>query len=159
MDFNEIQELTDLVKRSDIHELEVERGDTRLRIVNKVEDCHLRKFSGKSITDDETIAESMQQISDIDDGIGSCEFFIVKSPIIGVFFSAPSPDSHDFVLKGDIVRPDSVVCIIEAMKVMNEIQLKCYRKAMMVQFICCLHYLQNGQAVEFGQPLFKIRLK
>ena len=65
LDFNEIQELTDLVKRSDIHELEVERGDTRLRIVKKVEDCHLRKFSGKSITDDETIAESMQQISDI----------------------------------------------------------------------------------------------
>ena len=152
MDFNEIQELTDLVKRSDIHELEVERGDTRLRIVNKVEDGHLRKFSGKSITDDETIAESMQQISDIDDGIGSCEFFIVKSPIIGVFFSAPSPDSHDFVSKGDVVRPDSVVCIIEAMKVMNEIQAEVDGT---IEDILA----QNGQAVEFGQPLFKIRLK
>jgi acetyl-CoA carboxylase biotin carboxyl carrier protein len=152
LDFNEIQELTDLVKRSDIHELEVERVDTRLRIVNKVEDCHLRKFSGKSITDDETIAESPQQISDIDDDIGSCEFFIVKSPIIGVFFSAPSPDSHDFVSKDDVIRPDSVVCIIEAMKVMNEIQAEVDGT---VEDIL----VQNGQAVEFGQPLFKIRLK
>ena len=149
MDFNEIQELTDLVKRSDIHELEVERGDTRLRIVNKVEDCHLRKFSGKSITDDETIAESMQQISDIDDGIGSCEFFVVKSPIIGVFFSAPSPDSHDFVSKGDVVRPDSVVCIIEAMKVMNEITAT---KSGEIKEIL----VSEGQMVEFDQKLFVI---
>ena len=92
------------------------------------------------------------KLSDIDDGIGSCEFFIVKSPIIGVFFSAPSPDSHDFVSKGDVVRPDSVVCIIEAMKVMNEIQAEVNGT---IEDILA----QNGQAVEFGQPLFKIRLK
>lgn len=74
----------------------------------------------------------------------------IISPIVGTFYSAPSPDSEPYIKVGDHVTPDTVVCIVEAMKVMNEIKAE---KAGTIEKIM----VSNGQAVEFGQPLFKIR--
>ena len=75
---------------------------------------------------------------------------IIKSPMVGTFYSAASPESPAFVKVGSKVSNDSVVCIIEAMKVMNEIQ------AEMIGTISEL-LVENGEAIEYGQPLFKIK--
>ncbi|MEI6781919.1 MAG: acetyl-CoA carboxylase biotin carboxyl carrier protein, partial [Verrucomicrobiota bacterium] len=74
----------------------------------------------------------------------------IKSPMIGTFYRAPSPESAPYVEVGTEVSPETVVCIIEAMKVMNEI--KAEAKGVITQVM-----LENAKPVEFGQPLFKIR--
>ena len=75
---------------------------------------------------------------------------LVKSPMVGTFYSAPSPDSPEFVKVGDKVTADTVVCIIEAMKVMNEIKAEV---AGTISEVC----VANGDSVEFGQALFKVK--
>ena len=74
----------------------------------------------------------------------------IKSPMIGTFYRAPSPESGNYVEIGTEVNPETVVCIIEAMKVMNEI--KAEAKGIITQIL-----VDNAKPVEFGQPLFKIR--
>ena len=74
----------------------------------------------------------------------------IKSPMIGTFYRAPSPESAPYVEVGVEVNPDTVVCIIEAMKVMNEIKAE-------VKGVITQTLVENGKPVEFGQPLFKIR--
>jgi acetyl-CoA carboxylase biotin carboxyl carrier protein len=74
----------------------------------------------------------------------------IKSPMIGTFYRAPSPESAPYVEEGTEVNPETVVCIIEAMKVMNEI--KAETKGVIVQVL-----VENAKPVEFGQPLFKVR--
>ena len=75
---------------------------------------------------------------------------VVKSPMVGTFYRSPSPDSPDFVDVGAKISEDSVVCIIEAMKVMNEIQAEI--KGTITEIL-----VENGDAIEFGQPLFKVK--
>ena len=74
----------------------------------------------------------------------------VKSPMIGTFYRSPSPEAAPYVEIGTEVGPDTVVCIIEAMKVMNEIKSE-------VKGIVTQALVENGKPVEFGQPLFKVR--
>ncbi|MFW6032924.1 MAG: acetyl-CoA carboxylase biotin carboxyl carrier protein, partial [Phycisphaeraceae bacterium] len=73
----------------------------------------------------------------------------IDSPMVGTFYSSPTPDAKAFVAVGDTVEPDTVVCIIEAMKVFNEIKAETSGTITKV-------LVENGQAVEFGQPLFEI---
>ena len=74
----------------------------------------------------------------------------IKSPIVGTFYAQPSPDSESFVEEGSTISPQSVVCIIEAMKVMNEIKAEISGTITEV-------LVSSGQAVEYGQPLFKVK--
>ena len=74
----------------------------------------------------------------------------VASPMVGTFYAAPSPDSEPYVTVGDRVTPDTVVCIIEAMKVMNEIKAECSGQIVDVA-------VANGQPVEFAQVLFRVK--
>ncbi len=74
----------------------------------------------------------------------------IKSPIVGTFYATPSPKSEDYVEPGSTVKPQTVVCIIEAMKVMNEI--KAETSGTIVEIL-----VTNGQAVEYGQVLFKVK--
>jgi len=76
----------------------------------------------------------------------------IKAPMVGTFYRAPSPDSDPFVEVGASVNPDTTVCIIEAMKVMNEIRAELSGKIVEV-------LVDNGQPVEYGQPLFKVELE
>jgi len=74
----------------------------------------------------------------------------ITSPIVGTFYSAPGPDKEPYVKEGSKVTSESVVCIVEAMKLMNEIQAEVTGEVVKV-------YVENGQPVEFGQPLFGIK--
>lgn len=78
------------------------------------------------------------------------DLHIITSPIVGTFYRAASPAAESFVRIGSRVEPETVVCIIEAMKLMNEIQAETTGEVAKI-------YLENGQAVEYGQPLFGIR--
>jgi acetyl-CoA carboxylase biotin carboxyl carrier protein len=81
---------------------------------------------------------------------GDSGLITINSPMVGTFYASPNPDSKHFAAVGDRISPDSVVCIIEAMKVFNEIKAE---KAGVIEKIL----VTNGQAVEFGQPLFSVR--
>ena len=74
----------------------------------------------------------------------------ITSPMVGTFYSAPAPDAPPYVKKGDQVSNDSVVCIVEAMKLMNEIEAEV--KGEIVEVL-----VENGQLVEYGQPLFLVK--
>jgi acetyl-CoA carboxylase biotin carboxyl carrier protein len=76
---------------------------------------------------------------------------VIKSPMVGTFYRSPSPDAASFVEAGDKVQEDTVLCIIEAMKVMNEIKAE-----MKGEIVKCL--AANGEAVEYGEPLFHIKI-
>ena len=77
---------------------------------------------------------------------------MVKSPIVGTFYGSPSPGASAFVSPGDRVEKGQVICIVEAMKLMNEIESDASG-----EIVKCL--VSNGQPIEFGQPLFSIRLE
>jgi acetyl-CoA carboxylase biotin carboxyl carrier protein len=83
--------------------------------------------------------------------IPEVQLHTIKSPIVGTFYRAPSPNSDPFVKIGDHVEPDMVVCIIEAMKLMNEIQAEVSGEVVKT-------YVESGQPVEYGQPLFGIKI-
>jgi len=83
--------------------------------------------------------------SDVDDGT-----ITIDSPMVGTFYTASSPDADAFASVGDSVKPDSVVCIVEAMKVFNEIKAEVSGKIVEV-------LVENGEAVEFGQPMYKVK--
>jgi acetyl-CoA carboxylase biotin carboxyl carrier protein len=76
---------------------------------------------------------------------------LIKSPMVGTFYSAPAPDSPPFASPGTKVSQKSIVCIVEAMKLMNEIEAEVSGEVVEV-------LVENGQLVEYGQPMFKIRL-
>jgi acetyl-CoA carboxylase biotin carboxyl carrier protein len=78
------------------------------------------------------------------------DLHLIKSPIVGTFYRAPSPAADSFVRIGSHVESSTVVCIIEAMKLMNEIQAEATGEVVKI-------YVENGQAVEYGQPLFGIK--
>ena len=75
---------------------------------------------------------------------------LIKSPIVGTFYSAPAPNAPPFVKLGDVVQVGQVLCIIEAMKLMNEIESEVAGELVRV-------YVENGQPVEYGQSLFAIK--
>ncbi|MCO5169237.1 MAG: acetyl-CoA carboxylase biotin carboxyl carrier protein [Planctomycetes bacterium] len=76
---------------------------------------------------------------------------VIRSPMVGTFYRAPSPDSPNFVEEGAHLTEDSVLCIIEAMKVMNEIKAECQGELVKI-------LVANGEAVEYGEPLFHVRV-
>jgi acetyl-CoA carboxylase biotin carboxyl carrier protein len=147
LDLHEIQQLTNLLKDSNLHELEIERGNMRLKIVNHGGIAHAHEPAAAQqsqiIIRDDKAAHAVN----LDD---SERYHIIKSPVVGTFYSAPSPEAPDFVAKDVPVDVNSTVCVIEAMKVMNEIQAE-------VKGIIAEVLVQNGQPVEFGQPLFKVK--
>lgn len=78
------------------------------------------------------------------------ELFKITSPIVGTFYRSPGPDKEPYVSEGNKVNPETIVCIVEAMKLMNEIQAETSGEIVKI-------YVENGQPVEYGQPLFGIR--
>jgi acetyl-CoA carboxylase biotin carboxyl carrier protein len=150
LDLHEIQELVTLVKDANLHELEMERENMRLKIVNQggweVHPTHVAQLPNNAIPSIVREDKASHMVNLEDDS----SYHIIKSPIVGTFYSAPSPESQDFISKDSPIDTETVVCIIEAMKVMNEIQAE-------VKGIIKEIFVQNGQPVEFGQPLFKVK--
>ena len=147
MDLSELKGIISLMQKSDLSDLEIETQDLKLRLG--------RPGTGAIVT--QTIAPAANQISQapqtnekpVKETIEDDESNF-NSPMVGTFYRKPSPDDAAFVQVGDQVNKGDVLCIIEAMKVMNEIQSDISGE---IIDICA----QDGDSVEYGQLLFKIK--
>ena len=150
MNLKELKEIIDLVTSKDaIEELEIEKSGVRLRIKrasnHAISGMPAPTVSVMAVPSAISAPPSAQVPSQAEE-----EFFYIKSPIVGTFYKGSSPDSEPFVSVGDVVEKGSVVCIIEAMKLMNEIE-----SDMAGEVVGIL--VENGQPVEYGEKLFAIR--
>ena len=132
MDLNKIKQVVDLMKKSDLSEFEIQDQEFKLRIK--------RDVGGRA-----AVAPVAAPVA------ADPNVKVITSPMVGTFYATPSPDSPNFVAIGSNVKADSVVCIIEAMKVMNEIQSE-----LAGTIVECL--VASGTSVEFGQPLFRVKV-
>jgi acetyl-CoA carboxylase biotin carboxyl carrier protein len=153
VELKDIKAIIDLMKKNSITEFELERQDSKIRLKRG-----LNSGAPVAQSDDPMPAIPMlvpsasappviQAVAPPPSVSGELE---IKSPMIGTFYRAPSPEAANYVEIGAEVNSDSVVCIIEAMKVMNEIKAE-------VKGIITQALVENGKPVEFGQPLFKVR--
>jgi len=154
MDLRKLKTLIDLVSESGISELEVNEGEDRVRIVN----AGTSAPTGQVVYANPVSAQLMQAApaastpapAGVAIEVPAAETgFIAKSPMVGTFYRAPNPESPNFVNIGDTVKVGQTLCIIEAMKLLNEIESE---QAGVIKEILC----ENGQGVEFDQPLFII---
>ena len=152
MDIKDIKAIIDLMKKNSITEFELERQDSKIRLKRGP------NGGAPDIQYDEPVGGGVPVL--LPAGVPAAPAGMppspatgeieVKSPMIGTFYRAPSPEAGSYVEIGTEINPESVVCIIEAMKVMNEIKAEV--KGVVTQIL-----VENAKPVEFGQPLFKVR--
>lgn len=145
-DLTKVKELIAIMIENDL--VEVEIADGKNKIALKRQGANSPVITQAQMTPVPVVATAVaapEKAVNDDEGVDD-----IKSPMVGTFYSAPSPDSETFVKVGSVVSPDSVVCIIEAMKVMNEI--KAETSGTITEVLC-----KTGQALEFDQPLFKVK--
>ena len=142
MDLRKLKTLIDLVSESNIHELEITEAEGKVRIV-KGGQAVIPTTAAALAPAHTTVASAAQRPEMVAEPEGK----IVKSPMVGTFYRSPSPGAAPFVEIGSPIKESEPICIIEAMKIMNEIESDATGKV--VRILC-----ENGQAVEFGQPLF-----
>ncbi len=149
MDLKDIKAIIDLMKKNSVSEFELERQDFKIRLkrggvqVAHYEDSPIALAMPPSSAAPAVIPVSTATVVMSNDAE-------IKSPMIGTLYHAPSPESANYVEIGTEVGPDTVVCIIEAMKVMNEIKAE-------VRGVITEILIDNVKPVEFGQPIFRIR--
>ena len=161
-ELKEIQQLIDLLIEREVTEFEMEKNGMRIRILRQapVGGSPIFVAPGNSSGDSyqhfaEPVAApapvvSQEPITEPQPEIPSENLHVLKSPIVGTFFSAPSPDAPPYVNVGDRVHVGQVLCIVEAMKLMNEIESEFAGEIVRM-------HVENGQPVEYGQPLFTIK--
>jgi acetyl-CoA carboxylase biotin carboxyl carrier protein len=159
MNQKELKELIDFLAERNISEFELERGDFKVRVKRGV-DAHTAVAIQQSHpgiaspvvvpTVTHTTAAPAAPAAPTPAPAAEEELHSVKSPIVGTFYESPAPGAPPFVKPGDVVRAGQVLCIIEAMKLMNEIESD-------VSGEVVKRLVSNGQAVEYGTPLFAIR--
>ena len=139
-----VDQVVELAVRHNLAELEVEGAGTRIRIVRE----HAPASAGPRVEAAPAIAAPLQQAAP-DSGESTVHLVTVEAPMVGTFYRAPKPDAPPFVAEGDVVKEGQVICIVEAMKLMNEIESKVAGRIAKI-------VVENGQPVEFGQPLFLV---
>ncbi len=154
MDFEFIERVVRLVEEAEIGELEVEGPEGLRLVVKKVAPQVAPPPPPMYAPVPAPGTPPMQQPAPGKEGAPAEEedasLDVIKAPMVGTFYRAPSPDSPPYVDTGQKVEPSTIVCILEAMKVMNEI--KAGMSGTIVEILA-----ENGQPVEYGQPLFKIK--
>ena len=150
MELKDIKAIIDLMKKNSISEFELEKQDFKIRLKRNAGGTIAQADeSGTALYVNPGGPNPVTTLPTVLPPPPSSELEI-KSPMIGTFYRSPSPESGPYVEIGTEVNPDTVVCIIEAMKVMNEIKAEV--KGIVTQVL-----VENAKPVEFGQPMFKIR--
>ncbi len=148
MDLRKLKTLIDLVSESNIAELEITEAEGKVRIVKGGVAAALPMTSASAMALQAALAAPAAGAPAAAEAAPAvAEGKVIKSPMVGTFYRSANPGSKAFVELGDTVKTGLPVCIIEAMKIMNEIEADCDGKVLRI--LC-----ENGQAVEFGQPLF-----
>ncbi len=149
---DEIRELADLVDEYGLTDFEFENENIRVRL-SKTSATHVIQQSGPTNlqpVSPPTVAGQRGTEAPASTAAPEEDLYKITSPIVGTFYRSPGPDKESYVKEGSVVSPESVVCIVEAMKLMNEIQAETSGEVVKI-------YVENGQPVEYGQPLFGIR--
>ena len=155
MNQKEIKELIELLVEKDITEFEIERGDVKLHIKRggEVPAPQVVQMAAPVAAAPVTVAPPASVATEAAasaEAADEANLHIVKSPIVGTFYESASPGSPPFVAVGDTVKEGQVLCIIEAMKLMNEIEADASGEIVK-------RFVNNGSPVEYGMPLFGIR--
>ncbi|HMG85640.1 MAG TPA: acetyl-CoA carboxylase biotin carboxyl carrier protein [Terracidiphilus sp.] len=154
-DIKDLQELIEFLKKYQVAEFDLERGDIKIRLkfsqavapAASVADLARLVAAAPPATASPAAQPAAVPAAPADPDAG---LHIVKSPIVGTYYGSPSPGASPFVSPGDRVEKGQVICIVEAMKLMNEIEADASGEV-----VKC--FISNGQPIEFGQPLFSIR--
>jgi len=152
-DLKRVKQLVELMKANDLTDVEIKQGDLQVT---------LRRASQATVLSNVPVAmpmtlpvppapasPSVAKPMPADTPEEPANTIVIKSPMVGTFYTASSPTSPPFAKVGDTVTPEKTVCLIEAMKVYNEIQAECSGKIVAV-------LVNNGEMVEFGKPLFRV---
>jgi acetyl-CoA carboxylase biotin carboxyl carrier protein len=150
MTLDEIKQLVDFIRDRELSEFELERADVKLRI--KSGTVVQTVMAAPAVAAAAVVAAAPAAPSPAAVAPAGEDLAIITSPIVGTFYRAAEPGAKPFVDTGDMVRKGQVLCIIEAMKLMNEIDSEYEGEIVSV-------YVQNGQAVQYGERLFAVRLK
>jgi acetyl-CoA carboxylase biotin carboxyl carrier protein len=158
MNQKELKELIEFLIEKDIAEFELERGDVKIKIKRAAEPAHqpdpryfaVQPAAGPILATVPVQTTAVPATSESAPAVPEENLHSVRSPIVGTFYEAPSPGAPPFVKAGDRVEVGQVLCIVEAMKLMNEIE--CDVAGEVVKKL-----VTNGQPIEYGQELFTIR--
>lgn len=145
MDTNEIKNLAEIMKHNDITSLEIEDGKAKIKLERAA-------FASPVPITAARPQESAPEAAPAPDEAESEAFEYITAPMIGVFYTSAAPGEPAFVKEGSIVKKTDTVCIIEAMKLMNDIEAGCDGEITQV-------LVKNGSVVEYGQKLFKVAKK
>ena len=163
MNVEDIRKLVVLMEEAGLTELEIEDRSGKVRLVRGSAPRRRGESSGagrvrepadRGEADARAIADTPDEpgVGRVDEVVRLAPGMVpITSPMVGTFYRAPAPDAPPFVAPGDVVQPGQVVCVIEAMKMMNEIHAEAAARIVSVQ-------AENGAAVEYGSPLFLIEL-
>ncbi|RKY80861.1 acetyl-CoA carboxylase biotin carboxyl carrier protein [candidate division KSB1 bacterium] len=157
MDLKIIKELVKLVEKSSINELDIQEKDLQIKITkNPEQQIALGQIQHIPASVQQPVAVAPQSQGSYEPAKTSSaseskndNLVEIPSPMVGTFYRAPSPGSPPFVNEGDVIQPGKVLCIIEAMKLMNEIESEVSGKIVKI-------LVENGEPVEFNQPLFLV---
>ncbi len=156
MDLNLIKKLVRIVDTSGVTDLEIEENGMKVKIAKKIRSAQVSAqpqvipgaFPTTEVTQEIKNDSSSEKLSD---GDAESALYTIKSPIVGTFYRAPAPDADAYVQVGDSISTGSVLCIVEAMKLMNEIESDIEGKIVKI-------LVENGKPVEYNQPLFMIQI-
>jgi acetyl-CoA carboxylase biotin carboxyl carrier protein len=154
MDLNLVKKLVKILENSQLTDLEIEEGGTRIKIAKNVQLVQapqnpvsiIPQAAAVNVTSEQPKVEEKKQAPVEDES----KLHAIKSPIVGTFYRAPAPDADPYVQVGDTVSAGTVLCIVEAMKLMNEIESDISGKIVKI-------LVENGKPVEYNQPLFLIQ--
>jgi acetyl-CoA carboxylase biotin carboxyl carrier protein len=154
-DIQDLKQLIEFLKENQVAEFDLDRGDVKIRLkfnqavvpVGAPSPGIFPAIASQAVVPSAAPPAPLPSASPAE---AEEELHIVKSPIVGTFYASPSPGAAAFVTPGDHVEKGQVICIVEAMKLMNEIEADASG-----EIVKCL--VTNGQAIEYGQPLFAIR--
>ncbi|PYS99667.1 MAG: acetyl-CoA carboxylase biotin carboxyl carrier protein [Acidobacteria bacterium] len=153
---DEIRELADLVDEYGFTDFEFENENIRVRLSKMTGSPVVQQAAPVQMSAPATSsAAAAPSKSETDAAVAAsadpdADLFKITSPIVGTFYRSPGPDKDPYVKEGSQITAESVVCIVEAMKLMNEIQAETSGEVVKI-------YVENGQPVEYGQPLFGIK--
>jgi acetyl-CoA carboxylase biotin carboxyl carrier protein len=148
MDLRKLKTLIDLVSDSNVSELEITEAEGKVRIVKGVPPGPVA-YVAAPVQAAQPVVEAAAAPAAAPVATPAIKGHVAKSPMVGTFYRSPSPGAKAFVEVGSTVKEGETVCIIEAMKILNEIEAD--KAGTITQILC-----ENGQAVEYGQPLFVI---
>jgi len=149
LDFEELQELIRLFEATGLSEIEIEENGRRIRLAKApVSETHI--VPAQEVKGNISQKAAVPTLDDLTESLLAEGLVTVDSPMVGTFYASPGPGASPFVQVGDTVDANQVVCIVEAMKIMNEVVSK-------VPAIVERILVRNGEPVEYGQPLIAVR--